>query len=117
MGTPGLQECEYMRNSCTHFTLEVLNLPPQTLPYNFALLDGQVKASDIVDFFPTFSHPAFRVFPDAKYERSDSEKSGIFKHPTFRVFPNGKYEKSDLKKSKIFKLPIPKFPCFLLGLL
>ena len=113
MGTLGLQEFKYMRNSCTHFTPGVPNLPPQTLPYNSALLDGQVEASDIVDFFTS----SFSSFPYAKYERSDSEKSGIFKHPTFRVFPDGEYEKSDLKKSKIFRLPIPKFPCFLLGLL
>ena len=86
MGTPGLQECKYMRNSCTHFTPGVPNLPPQTLPYNSALLDGQVETSDNVDFPLAFSHPAFRVFPNAKYERSDSEKSRIFKHPAFRVF-------------------------------
>ena len=115
MGTPGLQEYKYMRNSCTHFTPGVPNLPPQTLPYNSALLDGQVKTSDIVHFSPGFFSSSFPVFPNDKYERSDSEKSGIFKHPTFRVFPNGKYEMSYLKKSKIFKLPILKFPCFLLG--
>ena len=120
MGTPGLQGCKYMRNSCNHFTPGVPNLSPQALPYNSALLDGQVETSDtwILQIFPlTFSHPAFRVFPNAKYEKSDSEKSEIVKHPIFRVFPNGKYEKSDLKRSKIFKLPILKFPCFLLGLL
>ena len=85
MDTPGLQECKYMRNSNTHFTPGVPNLPPQTLQYNSALLDSQVEASDIVDFSPDFSHPAFRVFPNAKYERSDSEKSGIFKHLTFQT--------------------------------
>ena len=117
MVTPGLQEYKYMRNSCTRFTPRVPNLPPQTLPYNSAFPDGQVETSDIVDFSPGFFSSSFSVFPYAKYERSDSEKSGIFKHPNFRVFPNGKYEKWDLKKSKIFKLPISKFPCFLLGLL
>ena len=117
MGTPGLQECKYMRNSCNQFTTGVPDLPPHTLSYNSALLDGQVETSDIVDFPLAFSHPAFRVFPDAKYERSDTEKFGIFKYPTFQVFPEGKYEKSDLKKSKIFKVSTPKFQCFLLGLL
>ena len=117
MGTPGLQEYKYMRNSCTHFTPGVPNLPPQTLRYNSALPDGQVETSDIVDFSPWLFLIQLSVFSNAKYERSDSEKSGIFKNPTFRVFPDGKYQKSDFKKSKIFKLPIPKFPCFLLGLL
>ena len=103
MGTPGLQECKYMRNSCSHFTSGVLNLPPQTLPYNSALLEGQVETSDIVDFSTlTFSHPAFRIFPYARSERSDSEKSGIFKHLTFQVmnFADAKYEKSDLKSRR-----------------
>ena len=86
-----------MINSYAHFTPGVPILPPQTLSYNSALLDGQVET--------------IRVFPNAKYKKSDSKKSEIFKHPTFRVFPNGKYEKSDLKKPKIFK-----FPCFLLSL-
>ena len=113
MGAPGLQGCKYMRNSYTHFTPGVPSLPPQTLPYNSSLLDGQVETSDIADFSPDFSHPAFRVFPNAKYEKSDSEKSEIVKHPTFRVFLNGKYEKSDSEKSEIVKHPT--FRVFLNG--
>ena len=81
MGTPGLQEYKYMRNSCTHFTPGIPNLPPQTLPYNSALLDGQVETSDIVDFFPGFFSSSFSVFPNAKYERSDSEKSKFSSFP------------------------------------
>ena len=83
MGTPGLQEYKHMRNSCTHFTPGVPNLPPQTLLYNSALPDGQIETSDIVDFSPGFFSSSLSVFPNAKYERSDSEKSGIFKQPTF----------------------------------
>ena len=63
MGNPGLQEFKYMRNSCTHFTTGVPNLPPQTLPHNSALLDGQVETSDIVDFLPGFFTSSFSSFP------------------------------------------------------
>ena len=112
MGTRGLQRCKYMRNSYTHFTPGIPNLSPQTLPYNSVLVDGQVETSDIADFSPDFLTSSFSSFPNAKYEKSDFEKSEIFKHPTFRVFPNSKYEKSDLKMPKIFKLPIPKSHAF-----
>ena len=80
MGIPGLQlqECKYMRNSCTHFTPELRNLLPQTLPLNSSLLDGQVETLDIVDLLIWLSH--IQLF---EFSLMPNMKGRILKNPGF----------------------------------
>ena len=94
-------------------------LPPQTLPYTSALLDGQLETSDMVDFFPWLFH--IQLF---EFSQMPNTKGRILKNPEFlnirllefSLMVNTKSAMNS-KKSKIFKLPIPKFPFFLLVLL
>ena len=98
MGTPGLQECKYMRNSCTHFTPGVPNLPLQTLPYNSALLDGQVETSDIADFFPRLFH--IQLF---EFSLMPSTKGRILKNQGFSNIQLFEFSLMVNTKSRILK--------------